>query len=156
MPIQCLANPCPLINVRVDYFGVRALDHRRPILRNPISRGIYKMTSLRKFSTLLLVVASLAGSAVAAVTLNCNNSSLPAVLSLGTSYTFSCSALGGTGSYTYSESGALPPGMTAYPGISQETISGAPSVQGTYTFAVTATDTASSTGSSSITLTVGT
>ena len=117
------------------------------------------MTSLRKFSIVLLVVAALSGlmaaQAQAQVSPNCNSAGFPSQMTLGSSYTLNCSATGGTGPYQYATSGTLPPGMTTVNLISQFNVYGVPSTAGTYTFSVTATDSANNTGSQSFTVTVG-
>lgn len=70
----------------------------------------------------------------------------------GTAYSQSFSASGGTGPYTYAvTSGALPTGVTL---SSAGLLAGTPSVNGSFSFVITATDSASRTGVSSRTLTV--
>ncbi|MCU0437893.1 MAG: putative Ig domain-containing protein [Raineya sp.] len=79
------------------------------------------------------------------------NSNLPNGV-VNTSYTFPISASGGTSPYTFNiTSGALPPGMTF---SSTGSLSGFPSVTGTFNFTVTATDALSYTGSQNYTLTI--
>ncbi len=60
-------------------------------------------------------------------------------------------AYGGSGPYTYNESGALPSGMTF---TNTGVLSGKPSVKGSFTFTITATDANGFTGSRKYTLTV--
>jgi len=65
---------------------------------------------------------------------------------INTAYTQTISARGGVAPYTYAvTSGALPPGWTL--NASTGVISGAPTTDSTYAFTITATDSASSTGS---------
>ena len=64
------------------------------------------------------------------------------------------SATGGTAPYSFAvSSGALPPGLT----LSGNTVSGTPTTQGTFSFAITATDSASTpvTGTASYSVTIG-
>ncbi len=64
------------------------------------------------------------------------------------------SASGGTGQYTFTvSSGSLPPGLT----LSGNSISGTPTTQGTFSFSITATDSASTpvTGTASYSITIG-
>jgi hypothetical protein len=64
---------------------------------------------------------------------------------VGTTYSQQITASGGTSPYTYSKtSGTLPPGLTLSSG---GLLSGTPTTGGPYTFTVTATDSASHTGS---------
>jgi uncharacterized protein (TIGR03437 family) len=118
------------------------------------------MTSFRKFSIVLLVVAALAGFMVAPaqaqVTPNCNSNSFPTQMTLGSSYTLTCSAIGGTAPYHYSTTGTIPPGMQAVDLTSQYNIFGNPNTAGTYAFTVFVTDNASRQGQQSFTVTVGT
>lgn len=66
-------------------------------------------------------------------------------------YSQALTALGGTGAYTWAvTSGTLPTGLTLASGV----ISGTPTVVGTTTFTVTATDGASNTGSAVLSITV--
>ena len=55
----------------------------------------------------------------------------------GAPYSQTFTASGGTGPYTYAATGSLPPGVT----FSGDTLSGTPTVPGTYAFTITATDT---------------
>jgi hypothetical protein len=57
---------------------------------------------------------------------------------VGTPYSVTLNATGGTGSYTYSVSGSLPPGLSL---TTKGVIAGTPTTAGTYTFSVKATDT---------------
>ncbi|GAB2573510.1 putative Ig domain-containing protein [Dyella jejuensis] len=81
---------------------------------------------------------------------------LPATLpnpQVGVAYTQALGASGGTGPYSYSYTGTLPPGMTLNNGGS---LSGTPDGGGTYNFTVTATDSNTNAGSQSYTLTINT
>ncbi len=70
----------------------------------------------------------------------------------GTAYSITFTASGGTGPYTYAvTSGALPAGLSL---ASDGTLSGTPTLAGSYSFTVTATDTVSNTGSQAETLTI--
>lgn len=72
---------------------------------------------------------------------------------VGTAYSQTITASGGTSPYIFSKtSGTLPTGLTLTSG---GVLSGNPSAAGTYTFNVTATDSASHTGSNSYTVTIG-
>jgi hypothetical protein len=83
-----------------------------------------------------------------------NPTSLPGA-AVGSPYSQSVTASGGTGPYTYSiRVGALPAGLTLNPSTGQ--ISGTPTSAGTSNFTVTATDSASATGSRAFSLVVGT
>jgi hypothetical protein len=66
------------------------------------------------------------------------------------SYSQTITASGGTAPYTYSVTGTLPSGLTLTGG----TLSGTPTTAGTFTFTVTATDSASTTGTQSYTVTI--
>ncbi|MCI1186954.1 putative Ig domain-containing protein [Hymenobacter sp. DH14] len=69
----------------------------------------------------------------------------------GVAYSQALTASGGTGAYTYAiTAGALPSGLTLTGG----TISGTPTVNGTFNFTVTATDAFGSTGSQAYTLVI--
>jgi hypothetical protein len=83
-----------------------------------------------------------------------NPASLPGA-AVGSPYSQSVSASGGTGPYTYSISaGALPAGLTLNPSTGQ--ISGTPSSTATSNFTVTATDSLSATGARAFSVVVGT
>jgi hypothetical protein len=72
---------------------------------------------------------------------------------VGTAYSRTITASGGTSPYTFAKSsGTLPAGLAL---SSAGLLSGTPSAAGTSTFTVTATDSASNTGSQSYTLTIG-
>ena len=72
---------------------------------------------------------------------------------VGTSYSRTVAATGGTGAYTWAvTSGTLPAGLSL--GASTGTISGTPTTAGTFTFTVRAIDGASRTGSASPTITI--
>jgi hypothetical protein len=72
---------------------------------------------------------------------------------VGTAITsFTVTASGGTTPYTWSATG-LPPGITI--GSSTGTVSGTPTTAGTYNVTVTATDSASHSGSAAFTFTIG-
>ncbi len=71
---------------------------------------------------------------------------------IGTSYNVQIVAVGGTGSYEYSlDSGILPPGLTLATG---GLLSGTPSILGSFTFGVTATDRNSCMGRRDYSLTI--
>lgn len=55
---------------------------------------------------------------------------------VGTVYSQPLAALGGSGSYTFSVSAGLPPGLTIF----GATVAGTPTTPGTYSFSITATD----------------
>ncbi len=69
---------------------------------------------------------------------------------VGTPYSVTLSASGGTGAYTYSVSGTLPAGLSLTNGI----ISGTPTTAGSSSFTITATDAAGCSGSISYTVVV--
>lgn len=72
---------------------------------------------------------------------------------VGWAYSNTFSATGGTGSYTFSKSaGTFPPGLSL--NSSTGAFSGTPTHAGTYSFTITATDTANNTGSRSYSLTI--
>jgi hypothetical protein len=92
---------------------------------------------------------SLSGTTTA-ITVNANNSSpLTAAPGLPTSTTFTGS--GGTGPYTFTETGALPAGVTF---TSAGVLSGTPQVVGTFPITVTATDSGGCSGTLDFTLNV--
>ena len=92
--------------------------------------------------------ASVTGTETYLVTINAPSitvspSSLPTGI-YGVTYSQSFTAAGGTGPYTYSAIGTLPPGLTL---STAGVLSGAPSaVGGPYSFSVTATDSSTGTG----------
>ena len=71
--------------------------------------------------------------------------------SLNSPFSSSLGASGGSGSYTWSSSGALPPGLTLAP---NGTISGAPTAGGSYSFTAMVTDTFGFTASKAYSITV--
>ena len=72
-------------------------------------------------------------------------------MTVGTSFSSSLSASGGTAPYSFAVTGgALPAGLT----LSGNTISGTPTIQGAYSFTITATDNTSTTGNLSYSGTV--
>jgi Putative Ig domain len=84
--------------------------------------------------------------------INVSPLSLPAA-TVGTPYSQTISASGGTGSFTFSvTAGALPSGLLL--NAATGAITGTPSGSGSSTFTITATDSASATGARSYTLTV--
>jgi hypothetical protein len=85
-----------------------------------------------------------------AVTITLNPSTLPAV-TVGTAESQQITATGGTTPYTFSWSGAPPPGLTL---STNGAISGAPTAVGSYQFKITATDSSATpnSGSQSYTL----
>ncbi|WP_161492852.1 putative Ig domain-containing protein [Pseudomonas putida] len=72
-------------------------------------------------------------------------------LTTGSAYSQTLSATGGNGSYTWSTSGSLPPGITV---SSSGLVSGTPTSIGNYSFTVTVTDSLGSTGSRGYSVTV--
>lgn len=85
------------------------------------------------------------------VTVTLSPTTLPAATA-GTAYSQTLTASGGTSPYTFSvTSGALPAGLSLSSG---GVLSGTPTVAGSFSFTVTATDSASHTGSQAYTLTV--
>lgn len=83
-----------------------------------------------------------------------NPSSLPNG-SVGTAYSQTVTASGGTGPYTYAiVSGTLPTGLSL--NTSSGAITGTPSAGGSYSFTVQATDATANTGSRSYTVNIGT
>lgn len=86
-----------------------------------------------------------------AVTVTLSPTTLPAATA-GTAYSQTLTASGGTSPYTFSvTSGALPAGLSLSSG---GVLSGTPTAAGSFSFTVTATDSASHTGSQAYTLTV--
>jgi PKD repeat protein len=78
----------------------------------------------------------------------------PAVLFdgfVGASYRQTLSASGGTGPYTFTRTGGVPPGLNLSAG---GVLSGSPTTPGTYSFTVTATDANGCTGSRAYTVTI--
>jgi hypothetical protein len=76
---------------------------------------------------------------------------------VGTPYTQTLTASGGTAPYTFSlSSGTLPPGLILNPSTSPTTgsITGTPTLVGTYTFTITATDANGCSGSHQYTITI--
>jgi streptogramin lyase/PKD repeat protein len=71
--------------------------------------------------------------------------------SVGSPYTVTITATGGTAPYSYATAGTLPPGLTFAAGV----LSGTPTANGTSVFAVTATDASGCTGTASYTVTIG-
>ena len=115
------------------------------------------MTSLRKFSLVLIVLAAIAGlmtaPAQAQVTVSCN---IPASLTVNVNPgQLDCSATGGTPSYTFSiVNGSLPSGMGSISTGSEFFISGTPSASGSFPFTLQATDSHGVSGSQQFTITV--
>ena len=113
------------------------------------------MTSFRKFSIALLVVAALAGFMAApaqAVTVSCNQ---PSTATVNVFFSMPCSASGGTAPYGFSiTSGGLPSGLNGFASATEYSIQGTPLVAGSYTFTLTATDSANGSASQSYTVVV--
>ncbi len=116
------------------------------------------MTSLRKFSIVLLVVAALAGLMAAPaqaqqVMLNCT---MAATAMVGVSYNGQCLAQGGTAPYTFTFTGQVPPSLTNVAVTGNEyLVQGTPSQAGSYTFTLQAKDSIGGTSSvQSFTITV--
>ncbi|HNG31486.1 MAG TPA: putative Ig domain-containing protein, partial [Blastocatellia bacterium] len=87
---------------------------------------------------------------------SCQTVTLPATLpngGLGQLYSNSVGATP-TGTYSYTSTGSLPPGVTLYGSIGL--LFGYPTAQGTYNFTVTATDANNCTGSKSYSVVIGT
>jgi len=70
---------------------------------------------------------------------------------VGTAYSASLAATGGTSPYTWDNTGVLPPGLSLSTG---GVISGIPTTSGTYNFSVTATDAASASDSQDLSITI--
>jgi uncharacterized repeat protein (TIGR03803 family) len=77
--------------------------------------------------------------------------SLPSWTVNAAGYSQTISATGGTGSLTFSSTGTVPPGLTL---SSSGVLTGTPTTAGNYSFTVTATDTASNTGSQAFTVVI--
>jgi hypothetical protein len=82
----------------------------------------------------------------------------PAVLNNGqvyVAYSATLQVWGGTGPYTWSRSGSLPPGLTTtFDTSDTATISGTPTTAGSYTFSITVVDSTSATTSRGYTITI--
>src|SRR5262249_29419101 len=79
-------------------------------------------------------------------------SSLPSG-TVGLAYSQTLTASGGTGSYTFSATGTLPPGLVlATTGV----LAGTPTMAGTYTFTITARDSVGDSANQSYTLVIST
>ncbi|MBI3765430.1 MAG: putative Ig domain-containing protein [Ignavibacteriales bacterium] len=88
---------------------------------------------------------------VLAITLALNPATLPNG-TVGSSYSQTINATGGTAPYSFAlSSGSLPPGLTL---STSGAISGAPTTVGTFTFVATATDAVGNTGDQSYTITI--
>src|ERR1700722_8765713 len=98
------------------------------------------MTSLRKFSIALLVVAALAGMVAApaqaqvVLATNCNTNNFPSSMITGSSYGLNCSATGGSGGYTYTLTGTVPSGFTNHTFGAEFVLEGTATPAGTYSF----------------------
>ena len=75
------------------------------------------------------------------LTLNCNPTSGP--VRVGTPYSASCTASGGTASFSWSTAGALPAGLSLNPSGTTATISGTPTSAGPYNYTVNVSDSGS-------------
>ncbi len=86
--------------------------------------------------------------------LTCTN--LPITATVNTTYSGYCTASGGSGSYTFSNSGSVPTSLQFAASSANYTLSGNPSAQGPFTFTVTVQDTSTpqQTKSQQITITV--
>jgi large repetitive protein len=104
----------------------------------------------RNISRLICGVMLLCGSGIAA-TLQITPTSLPDAR-VGTAYSATLSASGGTAPYTWSISSGALPGNVAL--TASGTISGTPSAAGTFTFTVAVTDSAQDTGSQALQIVV--
>lgn len=95
------------------------------------------------------------GSQAYSIVINCPTITLnPATLpggTVGTAYNQSVTQSGGTGTYNYTLTGTLPPGVT----FSNGTFSGTPTTAGTYNVTVTATGNGTCTGSQSYSIVIG-
>jgi len=94
---------------------------------------------------------SLVINAPAVITISISPSSLPSA-TRNIAFSQQLSASGGTGIYTYSKTGSLPNGITLN---SSGLLAGTPTVTGTFSIDVTATDSNSNTGSKTYSLVVG-
>ncbi|PIF29581.1 putative secreted protein (IPTL-CTERM system target) [Acidovorax sp. 56] len=89
---------------------------------------------------------------ISAPTITVAPATVPAA-AVGTAYSQTFTASGGTAPYTYSAAGSLPPGLSIAPAGQ---FSGTPTAGGSYTFTVTATDANQYTGARNYTVTVAT
>ncbi|MBI5668553.1 MAG: choice-of-anchor D domain-containing protein [Chloroflexi bacterium] len=88
-----------------------------------------------------------------APTINLSPPSLPSG-TVGVRYNQTVTATGGTGPYTLTQTGTLPPGISFIPSTPSATLSGTPTSAGSFTFTVTATDAIGATGSQNYTLVI--
>lgn len=95
-------------------------------------------------------IVLLQGNGTSGIPIGISPSTLPGG-TLNTSYLATFSAAGGSGGYTFSETGALPKGLTLQ---SNGALSGTPTTAGSFPFTVKATDSSSASGTAKYTLVV--
>jgi hypothetical protein len=116
------------------------------------------MTSLKNVGWAPVFLVILAGSlapAQAQITLSCNTSAFPSAMTVGTSYSLTCSPFGGTAPYTIVlSSGSVPTGMVSGQVGGQFIVENAPTATGSFSFTIKATDSTGKTASQSFNVTV--
>jgi uncharacterized protein (TIGR03437 family) len=106
-----------------------APDAVSPVVNNATVTGGWSGNSAASDST----------SIGSALTMSCTPTTGPATV--GVSYTAACTASGGAAPYTWSiNPGALPAGLKLTPSGATATVGGAPSLSGSYSYTVTASD----------------
>ena len=95
-------------------------------------------------------IVSITGTGQGGTPIQISPATLPA-LGINTAFSQSFSAIGGSGGYVFSETGALPSGVT----FKNAVLSGTPTSAGNFPITVTATDSPNVTGSVNLTLAVG-